>query len=85
MLEHADIVKVEVLEGYKLKLFFEDGSYGDVNLEELIPFKGIFEPLGDLEFFNKVFVNSDIGTICWENGADLSPEFLYSQIKNNIQ
>ncbi len=85
MLEHADIVKVKVLEGYKLKLFFEDGSCGDVNLEELIPFQGIFEPLGDLEFFNKVFVNTDIGTICWENGADLSPEFLYSQIKNNIQ
>ena len=85
MFEYSDVVKVEVLEGYKLKLFFEDGICGDINVEELILFKGIFAPLEDLEFFNKVFVNSDIGTICWENGADLSPEFLYSKIKSNIQ
>lgn len=81
----ADVIKVEVLGKYNLKVVFEDGISGDLDISKLVPFQGIFEPLEDLEFFKTVSVNSDVGTICWKNGADLSPEFLYSEIKNNLQ
>jgi len=37
----------------------------------------IFAPLKNIEYFKKVQVNRDIDTIMWENGADLSPDFLY--------
>jgi hypothetical protein len=37
----------------------------------------IFEPLKDLAFFNRVRVNTELDTIVWENGADMSPDFLY--------
>jgi len=61
---------------YKLLLTFEDGSAKRVDLE---PYLGgeIFEPLRDIEYFKTVRVNSEIDTIVWDNGADMSPDFLY--------
>lgn len=41
---------------------------------------GIFEPLKDRSFFEKVQVQSEYGTICWPNGADLDPDVLYHKI-----
>jgi hypothetical protein len=37
----------------------------------------VFEPLKDPEYFAKAFVDEELGTVCWPNGADLSPEWLY--------
>ena len=70
-----------MLDGYKLYLQFDDGVNGEVDISKLVPFEGIFKPLRDKNYFVKVTVNPDIGTICWENGADLSPTYLYQQIK----
>ena len=75
-----DVIAVKPLSNYRLHLQFEDGCDGDVDISKLIPFEGVFAPLEDKTFFSKVSVNPDIGTICWENGADLSPIFLYKQI-----
>ncbi len=79
---NVDVTQVTVLNDYNLHLCFDDGVQGNVNISELIPFKGIFEPLKDKDFFSRVMVNHDIGTICWENGADLSPTFLRKNIKH---
>lgn len=78
----SDVVNVKVLDGYTLHLQFDDGFQGDVDISKVVPFKGVFEPLNSKDFFSRVVVNSDIGTICWENGADLSPTFLRNYIKN---
>lgn len=40
-----DIVEVEPLEEYRLRLRFEDGVTGIVDLAEIIEFIGVFEPL----------------------------------------
>lgn len=74
---YIDITSVKVLDDYCLRLSFEDGKIGQVDIAKLIPFKGVFSPLQDKGFFAKVKVNKDVGTICWENGADLSPGYLY--------
>ncbi|PYS59322.1 MAG: DUF2442 domain-containing protein, partial [Acidobacteria bacterium] len=37
----------------------------------------VFEPLKNLTNFKSVHVNPDLDTIVWENGADMSPDFLY--------
>jgi hypothetical protein len=43
------------------------------------PMKGeIFEPLRDIDYFKTVQVNTDIDTIVWANGADISLDFLYA-------
>lgn len=62
--------------GYKLLLTFEDGSVRRVDLEPHLEGE-IFEPLKDLDYFKTVRVNPDLDTIVWENGADMSPDFLY--------
>jgi hypothetical protein len=76
----VDVIDVKVLDGYRLYLHFDDGAQGQVDISKLVPFKGVFEPLNDKRYFSKVSVNSDIGTICWENGADLSPTYLRENI-----
>jgi len=75
-----DIVIVTPLRDYRLKLQFEDGAEGAVDIRSLIKFTGIFAPLKDYDYFLKVQVNPELGTICWPNGADLDPDVLYSQI-----
>jgi hypothetical protein len=37
----------------------------------------VFEPLKDLNNFMSVYFNSDLDTIAWNNGAHMSPNFLY--------
>ncbi|MDB9509222.1 DUF2442 domain-containing protein [Microcystis aeruginosa CS-338/01] len=77
-----DIIEVKPLNNYQLYLKFEDNQEGIINLEEIIEFVGIFQPLKDLDFFKTVKINPDWGTIYWENGADLDPDVLYSLIMN---
>ena len=61
---------------YKLQLTFEDGSLRLVNLEPHLDGE-IFEPLKDINYFKTVRVSPDLDTIVWDNGADMSPDFLY--------
>ncbi len=75
-----DIIEVKPLDNYQLYLKFEDNQEGIINIEEVIDFVGIFQPLKDLAFFKTVKINPDWGTIYWENGADLDPDVLYSII-----
>jgi hypothetical protein len=67
---------VKYISGYKLQLTFEDGS---IKLADLEPHLGgeVFEPLKDLSNFKTASVNTELDTIVWENGADMSPDFLY--------
>ncbi len=77
MSELQSVTEVRVLRPYVLEVRFEDGAVRRVNVEPLL-FGEVFEPLRDPEFFSKVSVDPELGTIVWPNGADLSPEFLYS-------
>lgn len=73
-----DIVKVKPLKNYRLHLWFEDGINGVVDISQQVVFRGIFEPLKEPSYFERVEVDNDLGTICWPNGADLDPDVLYS-------
>ena len=61
---------------YKLLLAFSDGSLRLVDLAAELDGE-VFEPLRDVGYFKTVHVNHELDTIVWDNGADLSPEFLY--------
>lgn len=78
----VDVVDVKVLDGYRLHLQFDDGAEGSVDISTLIDFKGVFEPLSGHAFFSKVSVDPNIGTIFWENGADLFPAYLRENIQS---
>ena len=68
------VISVEYLDSYQLKLTFNNGMEGIVDLEQEL-YGEIFEPLKDKSLFQKVFLTSR--TIEWPNGADFSPEFLF--------
>lgn len=73
----ARITSVEPLEGFVLRLGFDDGSLRDVDLEADL-WGPVFEPLQrDLELFRQVRVDAELGTIVWPNGADLDPDVLH--------
>jgi hypothetical protein len=73
-----DIVEVVPLEGHRLKLRFQDGVTGVVDVSQLVRFTGIFAPLRDHKEFSTVRVNSELGTVCWPCGADLDPDVIYA-------
>ena len=68
--------KVTYVSEYKLLLTFEDRSVRLIDLKPHLDGE-IFEPLKDISYFKTVRVNPDLDTIFWDNGADMSPDFLY--------
>jgi len=73
-----DVVEVRPLKGYRLRLRFDDGARGIVDVSRRVPFDGVFAPLRDPEYFRRVRVDPELGTVVWPNGADLDPVVLYS-------
>jgi len=66
---------VEPLEGFRLRLGFEDGTQKEVDLEPYLN-GPIFEPVrNDPAMFRAVRIEG--GTIAWDNGADVDPDVLY--------
>ncbi len=61
---------------YRLRLRFEDDSERIANLEKHLDGE-VFEPLKDRLQFRTARLNSDLDTVVWANGADMSPDFLY--------
>lgn len=70
------VKKVKYLEKYKLAVTFENNTTKIVNLDGHLE-KGIFKPLKDISYFKTVRLDKDLDTIMWDNGADISPDFLY--------
>ena len=75
MIKLRYIKSVSYIEDYKLKVVFEDDTIKLVDLKPHLEGE-IFQPLKNVEYFKQVKVNTDIDTICWDNGADFAPEFL---------
>lgn len=72
------VKKVEYLNGYKLKLKFNDQKIKIVDFSDwLNDGKGYLIPLKDIEYFKKVALDEFEYTIIWPNGADFCPDVLY--------
>lgn len=74
-----DVIAVSRVGGRRLRLRFDDGVEGVVDIAEMIEFHGVFEPLRDPVYFAQVAVSPETGTIAWPNGADLDPVVLYRE------
>ena len=77
-----EIVDSKYVSDYKVWLKFDDGREGEIDLKDEL-WGEVFEPLKDLSIFEKVRLDRELGTICWENGADFSPKFLYDNLKTD--
>lgn len=78
----VDVVGVEVVGEHRLRLTFEDGTVGDVDLSAR-DWRGVLQPLADPAYFARVRVDPEAGTIAWPNGVDLAPEPLYEAARRN--
>ncbi len=74
------VSQAKCLRNYVIWLRFNDGAEGEIDLEGELEGE-VFGPLRDKQQFSKFHVDSELGTIVWENGADLAPEFLYGNMK----
>lgn len=78
------VKKVEYLDGYKLKLKFNNGKIKTVDLDDMVNDPKYansewFKPLKKKSYFKKV--KCDGITIIWPNGLDLCPDVLYEEGK----
>jgi len=74
------VVEAKYIKGYTIHLRFSDGTEGDVDLAEDL-YGEVFEPLKDITAFKDFEIHPDFHTLCWPNGADFAPEFLYEKVK----
>jgi hypothetical protein len=74
------VIKAELREDYKIYIEFNDGLSGIVDFKDKITtdHREIIRELMDKNKFNKITVERH--TVCWENGVDFAPEYLYDQI-----
>lgn len=70
------VTHAEPLEGHTLRLRFDDGSERVVDVSDAL-FGPMGEPLADLDFFRRVRVDDELGTVTWPNGFDLDPDVLH--------
>jgi len=66
----------EAFEPYNLQVTFDNGEVKIIDTSGFLHRK-IYAPLKDFEFFKRVWVDADLDTIVWENGADICPNVLY--------
>ena len=69
------VTDADFLEGYKVRIAFNNGDVGVVDLEPHL-WGPVFEPLRDPQKFRKFSLSGH--TLAWPNDADFAPEFLYS-------
>jgi hypothetical protein len=75
-----DITDVVVSAHGRLRLTFADGLTGEVDVLDRM--RGpVFTRARTPEGFVEVRVDSQTGTVCWPNGADLAPDTLYERVR----
>lgn len=79
---YHDVTQLEVLEPYRLRITFEDGTRGEVDLTERVPFVGVFAPLRDPRIFAQARIDPELRTVVWPTGADLAPDAMYERIRS---
>lgn len=70
------VTSVEVLQGYRLCVEFDDGKKQEIDLEPILAGE-LYGPLLDRAFFEQVQVDPEVHTIVWPNGADFDPATLH--------
>ena len=76
------IKEIISVEPFKLKLRFNSGDIKSVDLEpKLLEWSkspdSKFKQLLDPDYFKSVKYNAEIESVYWDNGIDLSPNFLF--------
>jgi len=78
-MEIHEVVKAKLIKDYVIELLFDNKKKGRVDLKKYLG-RGMFRNLLDKKKFKQFRVDSELGTICWPNGADIAPDTLYMDV-----
>ena len=75
-------IDVKVLKNYELEILFDNNEKKIFDVKPYFKFK-IFKELKDMNKFNTVKISGL--SIEWENGADICPDELYNNSKQEME
>jgi len=78
------LVQAEYLDGYRLKVWFDTGEEGVVDLANSL-WGPVFEPLRNVAYFSRFHLSPVLHTVAWDNEADFAPEYLRDQMLEQAQ
>ncbi|NWF66481.1 MAG: DUF2442 domain-containing protein [Campylobacterales bacterium] len=72
-----NITDAKYIDGFTVKLYFNNGKEKIVDLQNYIYSKKhpFFQPLKNVEIFKNFKIHK---TLIWDTGADIAPEYLYN-------
>ena len=75
------VTKVELRENYNVYIEFNDGLKGVIDFQNklMTDHRGIIRELIDKDNFKLIKIERY--TLCWDNGVDFAPEYLYDLVK----
>ena len=75
------VTKMKLLDNYRVFIEFNDGLHGVVDFHNKIlsDHRDIIKELIDENKFKAVKIERH--TLCWDNGVDFAPEYLYDRVK----
>lgn len=73
----AHVTGVELLHDRVVRLAFDDGCEGVLDLAPRLHGPIFEKAAADLDYFRQVRIDEEAGTLVWPNGADLAPEVLH--------
>lgn len=74
---YSPVVEARHLGAHRVWLKFADGLEGELDLASEL-WGPVFEPLADPAYFARFTIDR---TLCWPNGADFSPEYLWDRVR----
>ena len=77
------VAEVEALPGFRLRVCFNDGSAGIVDMATFVKSEsaGVFAALRDEDAFRQVKVR--LGAVSWPGDLDLAPDAMHSALKKH--
>lgn len=75
---YHDVVSLECLDDFTLKLTLDDGKAGILDCKPFIAQGGVFSKLRDIAVFRRAKINRELGVVAWDDKIDIAPETAYS-------
>jgi hypothetical protein len=74
-----DIINAVYIDGYKIRISFDNGREGIVDFTKYITKGGVFSKLKDIELFKKFTIDPEVFVLTWPGRIDIAPEEIYSE------
>ena len=76
------IIDADIKDDYTVYVEFNDGKKGYISFRKILEtdHRQVIRDLLQKEIFDTLKIK--LNTLCWDNGVDFAPDFLYQQIES---